>query len=50
MSQIVCDRMEQEPLACGEESFLKNLVKTFQLPALTLALGTGSYLPLAYWW
>ena len=26
-------------LACGEESFLNNLVKMFKLPALTLALG-----------
>lgn len=47
MSQIVCDSTEQETLACGEESFLNNLVKPFQLPALTLALGTVSCLPLA---
>lgn len=41
MWQIVCDSVEQETLAFGEESFLNNLVKTFKLPALTLALGRG---------
>lgn len=41
MYQIVCDSVEQETLAYGEESFLNNLVKTFKLPALTLALGRG---------
>lgn len=39
MYQIVCDSVEQETLACGEESFLNNLVKMLQLPALTLAPG-----------
>jgi hypothetical protein len=39
MYQIVSDSPEWETLACGEESFLNNLVKMLQLPALTLALG-----------
>lgn len=41
MYQIVCDSVEQETVACEEESFLNNLVKMFKLPALTLALGRG---------
>lgn len=41
MYQIVCDSFEQETVAWGEESFLNNLVKTFKLPGLTLALGRG---------
>jgi hypothetical protein len=47
--QIVCDSTEQETSRrlVGKESFLNNLVKMFQLPALTLALGTGSCLLLA---
>lgn len=49
MYQIVYDSTEQETLACGEESFLNNLVKMFQLPALTLALGTGSRPPARHW-
>lgn len=40
MYQIVCGSTEQETLACGEEGFLNNLVKMFQLLALTVALGS----------
>lgn len=38
MYQTVCDSLEQETLACGEEGFLNNLVKMSQLPASALAL------------
>lgn len=40
MYQIVCDSAEQETLACGEEGFLNNLVKMFQLSALAPAVGS----------
>lgn len=48
MYQIVCDSAEQETLAPGEEGFLNNLVKMFQLPVLTQPGEERSCLLLAY--